>query len=58
MLFGSKCTQESKTKVLELLHVDNVVGEGKYLGLLTSKGRMNKERFKTTKEKMVKCCSG
>jgi hypothetical protein len=38
--------------------VDNVVGEGKYLGLLTPKGRMNKERFKTTKEKMVKCCSG
>jgi hypothetical protein len=58
MLFGSMCTQQNKNKVLELLEVDNAVGESKYLGLPTTEGRMNKERIKMTKEKLVKRCSG
>jgi hypothetical protein len=57
MLFGSMCTHQNKNIVLELLKVDNVVGESKYLGLPTPEGRMNKERFKMTKVKLVKQCS-
>jgi hypothetical protein len=58
MLFDSMCTQQNKNRVLELLEVDNAVGESKYLGLPMAEGRMNKERIKMTKEKLVKRCSG
>jgi hypothetical protein len=42
MLFGGMCTHQNKNRVLELLKVDNAVGESKYLGLPTPEGRMNK----------------
>jgi hypothetical protein len=57
MIFGNKCTTQDREKVLYMLNVANSVGESKYLGLRTPEGRMNKEKFKTTKERLVKRCS-
>jgi hypothetical protein len=57
MIFGSKCTQQNREKVMEILNIANAVGEGKYLRLSTPEGRMNKDKFKTTKESLVKSCS-
>jgi hypothetical protein len=57
MMFGSKCTPQNRSKVLDMLNVTNTVGERKYLGLPTPEGRMNKDKFKTTKERLVKRCS-
>jgi hypothetical protein len=40
-----------------VLQVENVTIEEKYLGLPTPDGRMKKERFKSTKERLAKKCS-
>jgi hypothetical protein len=56
MLFGSKCSDSVKTRVLEILQVPNTTIEEKYLGLPTLEGRMSKEKFKSTKERLVKRC--
>jgi hypothetical protein len=57
MMFGNKCSPQNKAKVLEVLHVTEPVGEGRYLGLLTPEGRMHQGHFKTTKESLVKRCN-
>jgi hypothetical protein len=54
MMFGSLCTDEQKEKVLAVLNVASTSVEEKYLGLPTPEGRMGKERFKSTKERLVK----
>jgi hypothetical protein len=41
----------------ETLHVANTATQGKYLGLPTPEGRMNKNKFKSTKEKLVNKCT-
>jgi hypothetical protein len=46
MLFGSKCSDTMKTKVLGILQVPNRTVEEKYLGLPTPDGRICKEKFK------------
>jgi hypothetical protein len=57
MVFGSKCSDQERRKVLEILHVSNTTMEGKYLWLPTTEGRMTKEKFKMTKEKLVNRCN-
>jgi hypothetical protein len=56
-VFGSKCSEQQKTQVLETLRKANTGIDGKYLGLPTREGRMNKNKFKTTKEKLINKCS-
>jgi hypothetical protein len=53
--FGSKCSDTMKTKVLG--KVPNTTVEEKYLGLPTPDGRMCKEKFKSTKQRLIKRCS-
>jgi hypothetical protein len=57
MMFGSKCSDTMKTKVLEILQVPNTSVKEKYLGLPTQEGRICKEKFKSTKQRLVKRCS-
>jgi hypothetical protein len=53
MVFGSKCSDQERQKVFDILHVSNTTVEGKYLQLPTREGRMTKEKLKMTKEKLV-----
>jgi hypothetical protein len=57
MMFGSSCSSHDRSRVLEILSVSNTTVEEKYLGLPTPEGRMNKDKFKTTEERLVKRCS-
>jgi hypothetical protein len=57
MLFGKNCSNSTKEKVLDILQVPNLTVEEKYLGLGTPEGRMCKDKFKTTKQRLVKRCS-
>jgi hypothetical protein len=54
MMFGSDCSHVCKDRVMEVLQVAIVALEDKYLGLSMPHGRMNGEKFKTTKERLVK----
>jgi hypothetical protein len=54
MMFGSLCIDEQKEKVLTVLNVASTAVEEKYLGLPTPEGCMGKEKFKSTKERLVK----
>jgi hypothetical protein len=57
MMFRSSCSEEEKKSVLEILQVPNTMVEEKYLGLPMPEGRMNKDKFETTKQRLVKRCS-
>jgi hypothetical protein len=57
MVFGSKCPDQERKNVLEILHVSNRKWKEKYLGLPTPTGRMTKEKFKMVKEKLVNRCN-
>jgi hypothetical protein len=57
MMFGRNCSMTNKDKVLDILRVPNTTMDEKCLGLPTLEGRMNKEKFKTTKQRLVKRCS-
>jgi hypothetical protein len=54
MMFGLLCTEERKENALRVLNVSCTTREEKYLGLPTPEGRMNKDKFKSTKEHLVK----
>jgi hypothetical protein len=54
MLFGSGCTDEGKEQVLQTLNMSCTTVEEKHLGLPTPEGRMSKDMFKSTKERLVK----
>jgi hypothetical protein len=54
MLFRSLCSDEQKEKVMELLNVASTMVEEKYLGLPTLEGCMDKKKFKSIKERLVK----
>jgi hypothetical protein len=54
LLFGSGCTNATKESVAAVLNVQNITAEEKYLGLPTPMGRMSKDRFKSTKERLGK----
>jgi hypothetical protein len=53
-LFRSDCPGPAQGKVKQILMVDNVALEEKYLGLPTPEDQMKKDKFVTLKEKLVK----
>jgi hypothetical protein len=50
-MFGAHCQPKNMERVKEILQVTNVTTEDKYLGLPIHHGRMNKDKFKSTKER-------
>jgi hypothetical protein len=54
IMFGSASPEENQEKVKAVLKVRITAQEEKYLGLPTPEGRMSKERFKSTKERLSK----
>jgi hypothetical protein len=54
MMFGSACSEDAKVRVKATLNVDIIVQEEKYLGLLTPEGRMKRDQFRSTKERLSK----
>jgi hypothetical protein len=57
LFFGSGCGEPDRGKVMQVLQVSNTIVEEKYLGLPTPEGRMSQDKFKSTKEWLVKKCS-
>jgi hypothetical protein len=53
MLFRAATDQEARDCVMATLQVLNIATEDKYLDLPTPQGRMTKEKYKSTKEKLV-----
>jgi hypothetical protein len=54
MFFGTTCTEENKETVKSILGVQNIPQEEKYLGLPTPEGRVKKDQFKSTKQRLSK----
>jgi hypothetical protein len=54
IMFEKGCRQANQDKVKEVLHVTNAAEDEKYLGLPTSDGRITKNKFKSTKEKLTR----
>jgi hypothetical protein len=54
MMFGVGCPVSAQDKVKEILNMSNITSEEKYLGLPTPEGRMNKDKFVTMKERLIK----
>jgi hypothetical protein len=54
LMFGAACEASDKSRVIEILQVQTIALEEKYLGLPTPQGRMGKDSFKTTKKRMSK----
>jgi hypothetical protein len=52
-MFGAGC-ESDRSRVMEILQVQTVAQEEKYLGLPTPQGRLGKDSFKTTKERLSK----
>jgi hypothetical protein len=53
-MFGKNCADADKEKAKEILSVTHVAEDEKYMGLPTPQGKMSKERFKPTKERLAK----
>jgi hypothetical protein len=54
IMFGKACIQADQDKVKEVLQVDKVAADQKYLGLPTPEGRITKDKLKSTKEKLTR----
>jgi hypothetical protein len=54
MMFGVGCPVSAQDTVKEILNMSNITSEEKYLGLPTPEGRMNKYKFVTMKERLIK----
>jgi hypothetical protein len=54
IMFGARCNNLDREKVMEILQVSTDTQEEKYLGLPTPQGRMCKNSFKSTKERLAK----
>lgn len=54
IMFGAGCTTQQRARVKDVLRVENTAIDEKYLGLPTPEGRMKKEKYKTTKERLAK----
>jgi hypothetical protein len=54
LMFGAACMPDDRDCVKEILLVENVAEEEKYLGLPTPQGRLSKNKFKSTKERLSK----
>jgi hypothetical protein len=57
LMFGAACSAEDRDHMMEVLQVVNVAEEEKYLGLPTPRGRMSKDKFKSTKKRLSKRCN-
>jgi hypothetical protein len=53
-MFGAGCTEANEEKVKEILGVQNTTVDERYLDLPMPEGRMCKDKFKTTKERLIK----
>jgi hypothetical protein len=51
MFFSSACLEANKEKVMNILQVENIAQEEKYLGHPTPEGKITKDQFKSTKQK-------
>jgi hypothetical protein len=54
IMFGTGCMPMNKEQVKAILTVENTAVDEKYQGLPTREGRMNKDKFSSTKEKLIK----
>jgi hypothetical protein len=54
IMFGISCMQTNKEQVKAIQNVENTMVDKKYLGLPTPEGRMNKDKFSSTKERLIK----
>jgi hypothetical protein len=54
VMFGSTCPPMNQDRVKEVLNLENIALEEKYLGLPTPKGRMKKDKFVSLKERLTK----
>jgi hypothetical protein len=54
ILFGAGCLDTNKNRVKEILNVENTTVGEKYLGLPTPEGRVNKDKFSSIKERLIK----
>jgi hypothetical protein len=54
MMFRSNCLLADKARVKKILMVENSAHEEKYLGLPIPEKRIDKGKFKTTKERLSK----
>jgi hypothetical protein len=52
-MFENACMQKQE-KVKKILREDNVTVDEKYLGLPTPEGRITKDRFRSTKENLIR----
>jgi hypothetical protein len=57
-MFGKNCEDANKERTKEILNVSHVAEDEKYLGLPTLQGRMSKEQFNPTKERLAKRLTG
>ncbi|XP_073363229.1 uncharacterized protein [Aegilops tauschii subsp. strangulata] len=53
-LFGNSCAIEDQEKVRDVLHIETVTFEEKYLGLPTPEGCMSKEKFQNLQSRLLK----
>jgi hypothetical protein len=54
MMVGAGCESTDRGQIMEIVQVANIAQEEKYLGLPTPQGHMNKDTFKSTKERLPK----
>jgi hypothetical protein len=54
ILFSNGCPDVVQGEIRNILHIDQQVFEGKYLGLPTPEGRMNKGKFESLQARLSK----
>jgi hypothetical protein len=54
MMFGLDCALDAQESVKGILNMVNTTAEERYLGLPTPEGPMNKDKFVTMKERLIK----
>jgi hypothetical protein len=54
ILFGAATDKEARDCVMSTLQVSSIAMEDKYLALPMPHGRMTKEKYKSTKQKLIK----
>jgi hypothetical protein len=54
ILFGAACMDMDKERIKEILCVENTMADENYLSLPTLEGRLNKDKFNSTKERLTK----
>lgn len=57
LLFSEVCSEETREEIRDVLGVESVTFESKYLGLPTPEGRMKDGKFQTIMDRVGKRCS-